>query len=142
MSKILMESFNRQPRLRGLSTGNLKGEVDCACFGSPRMTDESTIVIALGKNRTLDNLLDNPHACYLIMEPAQNLFEWRGVRLYSKMKRCETSGESVETMKTIISEKADKAAAQMIFAALTFTIEQVRLLADFGQGCEKSILSA
>jgi len=139
MSKSLMEYFNKQPRLGVLSTSSKAGEVDSAYFGSPRMVDDQTIIVALGKNKTFANLQDNPHACYMIMEPGKTIMEWKGLRIYLKMTKCETSGDNVDVMKKMITEKAGEAAGKMIYAAVTFSITSVRPLADFGQGWEKSI---
>jgi hypothetical protein len=139
MSKELMEYFNKQPRLGVLSTANKDGKVDSAYFGSLRMIDQKTVVMGLGKNRTLANLQENPYACYLIMEPGQKLPEWKGVRVYLKMTDCDTSGEKLAVMKARIAEAAGENAAKMIHAAVTFEIQEIRPLADFGQGWEKSI---
>lgn len=139
MSKSLTEYFNKQPRLGVLSTSNKAGEVDSAYFGSPRMIDDQTVMVALGKNKTLANLQENPNACYMIMEPGESIFEWKGLRIYLKMTKFETSGDNVDLMKKMISEKAGEAAGKMIYAAVTFSIANVRPLADFGQGWEKSI---
>jgi len=49
MSAKLMEYFNRQPRIGTLSTASREGKVDVAVFGSPRMTDGKTVVMALGR---------------------------------------------------------------------------------------------
>ena len=139
MPKSLMEFFNKQPRLGVLSTANRAGEVNSAYFGSPRMSDEKTIIMALGNNRTFANLQENPNACYLIMEPGKALPEWKGVRMYLVMKECQTSGDTVETMRKQLVEKAGEAAGKMVYAAVTFEVSAVRPLADFGQGWEKSI---
>jgi hypothetical protein len=50
MNETLMEYFNKQPRIGCLSTSGKDGEVNVACFGSPRMVDEKTVVMALRKN--------------------------------------------------------------------------------------------
>lgn len=139
MAKSLMEFFNKQPRLGVLSSANRAGEVNSAYFGSPRMVDESTIIMALGNNRTFANLQENPNACYLIMEPGKALPEWKGVRMYLKMTECQTSGNTVDTMRKQLVEKAGEAAAKMVYAAVTFEVISVRPLADFGQGWEKSV---
>jgi hypothetical protein len=139
MSKQLMEYFNKQPRLGILSTADKNGKVNSGYFGSPRMIDEKTIFMGLGKNRTFANLQENPHACFLIMEPGSKLPEWKGVRVYVKMIDCQTSGEKLDTVKGRISEAAGENAAKIIHAAITFEIEEIRPLADFGQGWEKSI---
>ena len=60
MSKELMEYFNSQPRLGTLSTANSEGKVNVAYFGSAQMTDENTVIVGLGHNRTFTNLRENP----------------------------------------------------------------------------------
>ena len=140
MRKYLMEYFNKQPRLGTLSTADTKGNVDCAYFGSPRMIDEKTIVMGTGKNGRYSNLLENPHGVFLIMEPGKTLKDWKGVRIYVEMKEHETSGQKLDQIRAAIAEKAGpEVANKMIHAALTFEIKDIRPLADFGQGWEKSI---
>ncbi|MCP1716216.1 hypothetical protein J2T58_002092 [Methanocalculus alkaliphilus] len=135
----LGEYFNRQPRIGTLSTANREGRVDSAVFGSPMMTDEKTVVMALGKGRTLDYLNENPHAVYLIMEPGKSFEDWKGLRVYLKMTESATSGEALETFRNRIAEMAGSEAAAMVHAAVTFTITEVRPLIDMGQGWEASI---
>ena len=139
MASKLMEYFNKQPRLGVLSTSNKAGEVNAAYFGSPYMIDESTIVVALGRNKTLEYLRENPNACYMIMEPGKSIFDWKGLRIYLKMTAAETSGEKLEKMKKEITEKAGEGAGKMIYAAVTFNVTGIRSLVDFGQEWEKSI---
>ena len=139
MSSKLMDYFNKQPRLGTLSTSSKDGKVNTAYFGSPYMVDDKTIIMGLTKNRTLFNLHENPNAVFMIMEPGKTLTEWKGVRLYVKMTDCSTAGEKLEKMKVKIAARAGEAAAKMIYAALTFEVQEIRPLADFGQGWEKSI---
>jgi hypothetical protein len=139
MSNKLMDYFNKMPRLGCLSTANKEGKVDAAYFGSPRMIDEKTIVMGLGKNRTFSYLQENPYGVFMIMEPGQTPTEWKGVRLCVKMTECATSGKKLDDFKAQMAEKAGEAAAKMIYAAATFEITEIRPLADFGQGWEKSI---
>ena len=139
MSKKLMEYFNKRPRLGCLATANKKGEVNVAYFGSPQMTDEKTIVMGLGKNRTFGYLQENPYGVFMIMEPGNSPQEWKGVRLYVKMVDCSTSGEKLDGMKASLAKVAGEAAAKMIHAAVSFEIYETKPLADFGQGWEKSI---
>lgn len=140
MSAQLMEYFNRQPRLGTLSTADKNGKVNSAYFGSPRMTDEKTIVMGSGYNRTYQNLLENPYAVFLVMEPGKTVPEWKGVRIYVRLTEHETSGKKLEQIRSAIAAKigADEA-GKMIYAALTFEITDIRPLADFGQNWEKSI---
>ncbi len=140
MSAELMAFFNKQPRLGTLSTANKDGSVNSAFFGSPRMTDEKTIVMASGKNRTLANLQENPQAVFLLMEPGEKLPDWKGLRLYVRMTGCDTSGEQYEAVKATVAKKVGKETAdKMVYAALTFELQEVRPLVDMGQSWEKSI---
>jgi hypothetical protein len=135
MSEKLMEYFNKQPRLGTLSTASKDGRVNVAYFGSPRMTDPKTVFMGLGNNRTLANLKENPWAAYMIMEPGNTLPEWKGVRLYLKATGIDTEGDKLEQIRKVVGEKA----AKMIQAAVTFEVLEIRPMADFGQGWEKSI---
>jgi hypothetical protein len=95
--------------------------------------------MGIGKNRTFANLQENPNACFLVMEPGPSFLEWKGVRIYLKMVDCQTSGEKLDLMRTLIAVAAGEGAARMIYASLTFEIQGVRPLLDVGQGWEKSI---
>src|SRR5512137_2317181 len=135
----LMDYFNKSPRLGTLSTSSRDGKVDSAVFGSPRMTDEKTVIMGLGNGRSLANLQQNPHAVFLIIEPGKSLPEWKGLRVYLKMKTAATSGPVLDAFKKQIAQMAGPDAAKMIHAAVTFEVTEVRPLVDMGQGWEKSI---
>jgi hypothetical protein len=129
MSAKLMEYFNKQPRLGTLSTSSKDGKVDAAIFGSPHMIDEETVVMAVAKNRTLANL----------QEPGKTVMEWKGVRVYLKVKDISTSGEMLDMIRTQTAKFVGESAAKMMHAAVTFEVGEARPLIDFGQGWEQSI---
>jgi hypothetical protein len=139
MPSKLMEYFNKSPRIGTLSTADKAGNVDSALFGSPRMTDEKTVVMGLGKNRTLSNLQQNPYAVYMIMEPGKTLMDWKGIRVYLKAKNIATSGPVLDTFKARMAKVAGEEAAKMIYAAVSFGVTELRPLVDMGQGWEKSV---
>lgn len=139
MSTKLMDYFNKQPRLGSLSTSSKDGKVNVAYFGSPRMIDEKTIVMGLGNNRTFRYLKENPHGVFMIMEPGTTPTEWKGVRLYVKMTDCQTEGPKLEDFRAQVAKVAGEAAAKLIHAYVAFEIGEIKPLADFGQGWEKSI---
>ena len=139
MSERLMEYFNKQPRLGTLSTADSSGKVNSAYFGSPRMVDEKTIFMGLGNNRTFANLQENPNAVFMVMEPGKSIMDWKGVRIYVTMIDCQTSGQKLDQLKAAVAKNAGENAAKMMHAAVTFEIHEIRPLADFGQGWEKSI---
>jgi hypothetical protein len=139
--KALIDYVNKQPRLASLSTANKEGKVDSAYFGSPRMIDEKTLIMGLGNSRTFSYLRENPYAVFLIMEPGQTVMDWKGVRLYLKMTGYETSGPKYDALKAQIAKSSGEAAARIIYALVSFEIYEMRPLADFGQGWERSITS-
>ena len=103
------------------------------------MIDENTVVIATGKNRTFSNLQENPYMMFLIMEPGAEIMDWKGIRVYMKMKESATSGEMLDMIKGQIAKIAGEEAAKIIYATATFEIIELRPLVDMGQGWEKSI---
>lgn len=76
--------------------------------------------MGLGKNRTFDNLQENPHSVFIIMEPGETPSEWKGVRVYLKMNEFETSGEKLEKLRAQIAKMAGEAAAKTVHVAVTF----------------------
>jgi len=139
MTKSLMEYFNRSPRIGTIGTAARDGRVDVAVMGSPRMIDEKTVVLGSGSNRTLENLRQNPNAVYMIMEPGKGLMDWKGVRVYLRMKDLATSGPALDEYRRQIASAVGEAAAGMIHALVTFEITEVRPIVDMGQGWEQAI---
>ena len=139
MTTKLMEYFNKSPRIGVLSTADKSGHVDSGIFGSPRMTNEKTVIMGLSNNRTLANLQQNPHAVYLIIEPGTTLTDWKGIRVYLVALQIATSGKDLDAFKSQIAEVIGKEAADMIVALVTFEVTGVRPIVDMGQGWEQSI---
>jgi hypothetical protein len=139
MSAKLMQYFNKTPRIGTLSTASKSGQVNTACFGSPRMIDEKTIVMSVRNARTFANLQENPNAVFMIVGPGRTPPEWKGVRVYLKMTRYETSGEKVEAARKAIAQRVSEEAAKAMHAVVTLEIQEIRPLSDVGQGWENSI---
>ena len=140
MSKELMDYFNTQPRLGTLSTANNEGKVDVAYFGSAQITDEKTVVVGLGHNRSFANLRENPHAVFMIMQPGEDPTSWKSVRVYLKMTEFHESGRKLDEIRARIAEKVgEMTAKKMIHAFVQFEIDEIRPFADFGQTWRKSI---
>ena len=138
MTSTLMEYFNRAPRIGTLSTAGADRKVDVAVFGSPRMTDEKTVVLGSGTNRTLANLRENPHAVYIIMEPGAGIMDWKGVRVHMTMREIVTSGPAFDEYRSMLAKVIGEAGAGMIHALVTFEVSEVRPIVDMGQGWEQS----
>ena len=139
MPSKLMDYFNKQPRIGLLSSASKEGKVDAAVFGSPMMVDEKTVVMGLAQNRTFAYLQENPNAVYTIVEEGETIMDWKGLRVYLKMKEYATSGEMLDNYRKQIANVAGEAAAAMIHASVTFEVTEVRPLIDMGQGWEQSI---
>ncbi|ABD41031.1 pyridoxamine 5'-phosphate oxidase-related, FMN-binding protein [Methanospirillum hungatei JF-1] len=139
MTTQLIEYFNKSPRIGVLSTADKSGHVDSGIFGSPRMTDEKTVIMGLSNNRTLANLQQNPHAVYLIIEPGTTITDWKGIRVYLVALQIATSGGDLDAFKSQIAEVIGKESADMMVALVTFEVTGVRPIVDMGQGWEQSI---
>ncbi len=76
---------------------------------------------------------------FMIMEPGKRSSDWKGVRVYLKMKGYETSGENLEKARVNAAKAAGEEAAKALHAVVTLAVEEVRPIVDSGQGWEKSI---
>ncbi len=103
------------------------------------MTDEKTVVMALGENRTFKYLRENPNAIFTIVEQGETIMDWKGLRVYLRMKEYATSGEMLDTYQREIARVVGEEAAAMIHAVVTFEVGEVRPLVDMGQGWESSV---
>jgi hypothetical protein len=127
----VMELFNKKPRIGTLSTANKKGEVNVAVFGSPQMIDENTVVMGIGRNRTFRNLQENPKAVFIVMEPGKTAMDWKGARVYLEVVDLESGGGFFDEIKAGLAKTSGKQAADMIHAAVRFTITEVRAVVEF-----------
>ena len=128
--KELMALFNKYPRIGTLSTANTEGDVSVAVFGSPRMIDENTVVMGIGQNRSLRNLERNPKAVFIVMEPGETVMDWKGARVYLEATDMKTEGKFYDEIKQNIAKAAGKQASDMIHAAISFKITEVRPIVD------------
>lgn len=126
--KQVMEMFNRTTRIGALATANKNGDVNAAVFGSPRMIDEDTVIMAIGDNRSYQNLQENPKASFIVIEPGESPMKWKGVRLYLELDAFERYGELLDSFREKIRKMAGDQSANAIVAALRFKITDVRPL--------------
>jgi len=130
--KQVMAMFNKETRIGALATANKSGEVNAAVFGSPRMIDEDTVIMAIGDNRSYRNLQENPKASFLVVEPGQAPATWKGVRLYLEVDSMERYGELLDSFREKIRELAGDRSANAIVAAIRFKVTEVRPLIALG----------
>jgi hypothetical protein len=76
---------------------------------------------------------------FMIMEQGTGILDWKGIRVYLRMKEHVTSGPKLDTYESEMAKIVGEQAADMIMVLATFEITEVRPLIDFGQGWEKSI---
>ncbi len=126
--KEVMQMFNKETRIGSLATVNQNGDVNAAVFGSPRMIDDETVIMAIGDNRSFRNLQENPRATFLVVEPGDSPASWKGVRLYLTMDSFERYGELLDSFREKIRKVAGNQSADAIVAALRFKITDVRPL--------------
>jgi predicted pyridoxine 5'-phosphate oxidase superfamily flavin-nucleotide-binding protein len=128
--KQVMEMFNRKTRIGALATADKNGNVNTAVFGSPRMIDKDTVIMAIGDNRSFRNLQENPRASFIVIEPGESSRDWKGVRLYLEVETYERFGELLDSFRKKIRDAAGDASANAIVAAIRFKITDVRPLVD------------
>ena len=126
--KEVMEFFNKRPRIGSLSTVNKEGDVNVAVFGSPQMTDEETVVMGIGNNRSFKNLQANPKAAFIVLEPGETMQEWKGIRVYLRAEAIELQGALIDQIRDNIAKAAGKGAASAIHAGIRFKVAEVRPL--------------
>ena len=126
--KQVMEMFNKEARIGALATANKNGDVNVAVFGSPRMIDENTVIMAIGDNRSFKNLQENPKASFIVMEPGGAPTSWKGARLYLEVSSFERYGEVLDSFREKIRKVAGDRSANAIVAAIRFNIVDIRPL--------------
>ncbi len=126
--KAVMKMFNKESRVGALATANMSGEVNAAVFGSPRMIDENTVIMAIGDNRSFQYLQENPKASFIVVEPGDSPTQWKGARLYLEMESFERYGEVLDSFRSKIRKIAGDKSANAIVAAIRFKVLDVRPL--------------
>jgi len=128
INKEVMEIVNKPGRIGTLGTANKQGRPNVAYFGSPRLSEDGTIVMGLGSNRTLKNLEDNPFAVFFCVAESPVTFTTPGYRLYLKAREIQKVGPIVDGVRKAIAEHAGPDAARMIVAGVVFDVTEVRPL--------------
>ena len=126
--KQVMKMFNKKTRIGVLATANNNKDVNAAVFGSPRMLDEDTVIMAIGDNRSAKYLEENPKASFIVVEPGDTPAAWKGVRLYLEVESFERYGEVLDSFRANIRKMAGNKSADAIQAAIRFKIVDVRPL--------------
>ena len=87
----------------------------------------------------IDDHIREPKRCVYDNGTGASILDWKGLRVYLKMKEYVTSGPQLDTYKSQAAKIIGEQAAGMIKVLATFEVTEVRPMVDFGQGWEKSI---
>jgi hypothetical protein len=132
VSKEIIEIVNKAGRIGTLGTANKMGQPNVAYFGSPQLSEDGTIVMGLGSNRTLHNLEENPLAVFFCIAESPVTFTTPGYRLYLKVREIQKEGPIIDGVKNAIAEVAGAEAAKMIAAGVVFEVTEIRPLVAMG----------
>ncbi|MBI4775643.1 MAG: pyridoxamine 5'-phosphate oxidase family protein [Deltaproteobacteria bacterium] len=128
ISKEIFETVNKPGRVGVLGTADKQGQPNVAYFGSLRLMEDGTVVLGLGKNRSLANLEGNPLAVLFCVAESPVGFKTPGCRLYLKVREIQKKGALYDNIKAAIAQHAGAQAAAMIVAAVAFDVTEVRPL--------------
>lgn len=128
LEEQIIDVINQPGRIGVLASTDSKGRPDLAYFGSARVLPEGKLIVALGENRTLDNLGYNEHAVFLAIKESPVTFKTPGWRLYVKVLQIHRDGEVFEAERNRVAQKAGAKAAEILMAAVIFEITEIRPL--------------
>ena len=132
INKEIIEIVNKAGRIGTLGTANKLGQANVAYFGSPQLSEDGTIVMGLGSNRTLKNLEENPLAVFFCIAESPVTFTTPGYRLYLKVREIQKEGPIIDSVKKAIAEHAGAEAVKMIVAGVVFDVTEIRPLVAMG----------
>lgn len=132
ISNEIIEMVNKAGRIGTLGTADKEGQPNIAYFGSPQLSEEGTIVMGLGSNRTLTNLEENPLAVFFCVAESPVTFTTPGYRLNLKVREIQREGSVIDGVKKAIAEHAGAEAAEAIAAGVVFDVTDIRPLVAMG----------
>ncbi len=132
ITQELLEIVNKPGRIGVLGTSSKDGNPNVAYFGSPQLTEDGTLVMGLGDNRSLGNLKENPLAVFFAIAESPVNFTTPARRLYLKVKDLQEAGPILDNVKKLIAQHAGEDAAKMIVAGVAFEVTEIRPLLDMG----------
>jgi len=131
ISKEVFEIINKPGRVAVLGTADKTGQSNIAYFGSLNLTEDGTVILGLGNNRSLKNLRENSKAVLFCVAEIPVTFGTAGYRLYLNAREIQDEGGLYDTVTGAIAKHSGKEAAKTIVAAVAFDVTEVRGLIDW-----------
>lgn len=119
-----MKSLERlKPGGKGvMATAGADGAVNTAVYAFPQVTGDQTLAWGMTERRTYRNIVENPNASYLYIEPGET---YRGIRLTLKLREIRDSGELLdEIRKRTRLTSGEDAADALKYLALFEIVEE------------------
>ena len=92
-----LREYFEQKRGKGiLSTSDSSGRVNSAVYARPHFMDDGTVAFIMAHRLTHENIMSNPHACYIFLEDGER---YAGKRLYLKKIREEKNSELIDQLR-------------------------------------------
>ena len=114
------------PRGRGvIATSSAEGVVNVAVYAIPHLVDEKTCAWGMTEGRTHKNIMENPHAAYLYLNPGGG---FSGARLGLRLIKIEESGEMLTLIRKRTAELVSPHAATLVKHVAYFEVTEVRPL--------------
>ena len=73
------------------------------------------------------------------MEPGAGLMDWKGTRVYLRIKDRASSGPAFDDCIAQVAQVVGEAAKSILHALAIFEVTEVRPIVDMAQGWERSI---
>ena len=131
INKEIYDIVNKPGRVGVLGTADKNGQPNVAYFGSLRLMEDGTVALGMSSNRSLKNLTENPLAVLFCVTESPVNVTTVGIRLYLKLKGIHKQGPFFDAVKSAILKHAGENAANMIVAAASFDVTEIRNLVDF-----------
>ena len=92
----LSEYFETNQGIGILATSDSKGTVNTAIYARPHLLEGENMLAFIMRNRhSYENLLSNPHACYMFIKKGQG---YKGIRIYLTKIKEETDSEKINSI--------------------------------------------
>ncbi len=127
----LKEYFTKNEGTGVFSTSDGNGNVNSAIYARPHVIDERTVAFIMGKHKSYENILLNPHAHYLFTEDGNH---YEGARLsLTKIKEVVDKG-IIDDFRKARSAEIFNRYKDLDATLVYFSVNEIRPLIGDGKG--------